>query len=389
MDIADYIRELLGQQGELSIPGLGYFVQMRKSAHYNDQEKVFYPPYHEIEFDPQSIDDDDALANYITERKNISLASSKYFLDKYVSNLKEQASLQDVPFGDFGSIAVDGPNIVFKSKDGSSAQDPAFYGYAPINLNEVPKPAPVRRPEPVVPPPVFNHLQEPKQPVAQPTSYSNSVYHQPPTVREDSDDIPHVFNLKTGSAAEDEYIEEVINNRRSYRPFIIIAIIIVVLGIGAFISAKYRPDLYDKLLFKTHKSDSVPKLPTLNLPQNKITAPSKADWGHNPADSAKRAEEAKAAVQPLPDTIAAGSFIVISNPIETLPKAEDALENLKATGQPQARILDKNVKPGLPYYILLGIFKTDNEANSARIDMNIGKAPSLSYIQLKVQQYNK
>ncbi|NNU34294.1 hypothetical protein HK413_09295 [Mucilaginibacter sp. S1162] len=68
MDVGFYLGELLMQQGEVSVPGLGYFVQVRMSGYYNDNERKFYPPYHQAQFDIQSIDDD-ALAEYIAVKK--------------------------------------------------------------------------------------------------------------------------------------------------------------------------------------------------------------------------------------------------------------------------------------------------------------------------------
>ena len=81
MDLGVYIGELLGLQGEVSVPGIGHFTQVRINGYYNEQEKKFYPPAHEVSFEPQSKDDDE-LAKYISNKKNISLASSRYFIDK-------------------------------------------------------------------------------------------------------------------------------------------------------------------------------------------------------------------------------------------------------------------------------------------------------------------
>src|ERR1700759_345899 len=93
MDLAIYINELLGLRGEVNVPGVGYFAQKRIAGHYNDGDKKFYPPKHEIVFDPESRDDD-GLAAYISKKKNISPASAKYFIDKYTASLKQQASEQ-------------------------------------------------------------------------------------------------------------------------------------------------------------------------------------------------------------------------------------------------------------------------------------------------------
>jgi hypothetical protein len=81
MDVGFYLGELLMQQGEVSVPGLGYFVQVRMSGYYDENERKFYPPYHQAQFDIQSIDDD-ALAEYIAVKKNISCSIGQIFCRK-------------------------------------------------------------------------------------------------------------------------------------------------------------------------------------------------------------------------------------------------------------------------------------------------------------------
>ena len=52
MDLGVYIGELLGLQGEVSVPGIGHFTQVRINGYYNEQENKFYPPAHEVHNDP-------------------------------------------------------------------------------------------------------------------------------------------------------------------------------------------------------------------------------------------------------------------------------------------------------------------------------------------------
>ena len=69
MDLAIYISELLGLQGEVCLPGVGTFAQVRINGYYNENENKFYPPAHDINFVPQS-KDDERLAKYIAGKKN-------------------------------------------------------------------------------------------------------------------------------------------------------------------------------------------------------------------------------------------------------------------------------------------------------------------------------
>jgi cell division protein FtsN len=135
MDLAVYICELLGMQGEVSVPGIGYFAQVRINGYYNQVEGKLYPPTHEISFEPHSRDDDQ-LAKYIANKKNISLASSRYFIDKYVAGLKQQLTLKKVEIPGIGSIYNNGSVIEFKADNASKTNDPSFYGFPLVNLDQ-------------------------------------------------------------------------------------------------------------------------------------------------------------------------------------------------------------------------------------------------------------
>ncbi|MFD2145681.1 hypothetical protein [Mucilaginibacter antarcticus] len=134
MDVGFYLGELLMQQGEVSVPGLGYFVQVRGSGYYNDEERKFYPPYHQAQFDAQSIDDD-ALAEYIANKKNISVASARYFCEKYITNLKQQAIISEVQLGNLGWFYTELSQLTFKPAD-KIIDDTIFYGFEPVSINK-------------------------------------------------------------------------------------------------------------------------------------------------------------------------------------------------------------------------------------------------------------
>src|SRR5437879_5244170 len=133
MDLAIYISELLGLQGEVSLPGIGYFSQVRINGYYNEAENKFYPPAHEINFEPQA-GESDSLAKYIANKKNISLASSKYFIDKYVIGIKQQVASKNVEINGLGYLYSNGEVLAFKASNSAGANDPSFYGFPPVNI---------------------------------------------------------------------------------------------------------------------------------------------------------------------------------------------------------------------------------------------------------------
>src|SRR5215469_2792355 len=117
MDLAIYINELLGIRGEVNVPGIGFFQHQRIGGYYNENERKFYPPHHDIVFDPQP-KEDDGLAAYISNKKNISPASAKYFIDKYTTGLKAQAAEHKVDITGLGHLFYEYSLLAFKPDKG-------------------------------------------------------------------------------------------------------------------------------------------------------------------------------------------------------------------------------------------------------------------------------
>jgi hypothetical protein len=138
MDVGYFINELLAQHGEVNVPGLGYFAHTRVNGYYNEAEDKFYPPSYSVHFNQQTVDDEDALAQYIAERKNISLASSKYFTEKYLTNIKLQAGISEAKFADMGWFYTEKSQLMFRPNTGISS-DPEFFGYPAVSLHKLGK----------------------------------------------------------------------------------------------------------------------------------------------------------------------------------------------------------------------------------------------------------
>jgi hypothetical protein len=151
MNVPDYLKELLLQNSEVSVPGLGAFSMVRKNATYNEKEGKFYPPYHQVKFNPH-LKDDNAFVKYLAYKKNILFETASYIVEKFVSGLLEQASKENTAFADIGWFSNDNNELIFKPND-KLVIDPSFYGYAPISLEKLhtEKPKPVYgAPEPSV-----------------------------------------------------------------------------------------------------------------------------------------------------------------------------------------------------------------------------------------------
>lgn len=242
MDIAYYISDLLGQQGELTVPNLGYFVQIRKAAYYDNQAKKFFPPHYSVQFDPQVIDEDDSLANHITGVKNISLASAKYFIEKYIANLKSQAVVEHVPFANLGSFSSDGLKLTFNS--GTKMDDPAFFAFQPLDVYKI---GDTKVKKPVG---KSDFLTEAPAPVAAsaaaPPVTPAAIVTPPPTLPEPV--------VAPAEEAEEYYEEE---PRRVFGVWMIVLIVLVLLVAGLGALYKFKPDVFNKII-PLHKKDAGP-----------------------------------------------------------------------------------------------------------------------------------
>ena len=225
------------------MPGIGYFAQVRSNGYYNERENKFYPPGHQVNFRPQSVEDD-ILAKYISERKHISLASSIYFIDKYVSGLKQLVALQGVDIAGLGYLQTKDSVLAFKANNAGRENDPAFYGFPPVKtykLGQQPEeaPAPVVKESPkITTPPVEEEVPFKETP--------SEVINEgiiPVEKTETSD--PELYTLEQTEYPVDEPVSR---NGRNIRMVIGLIVAIIVLSLvaiyqyytGMFDGFKYR-----------------------------------------------------------------------------------------------------------------------------------------------------
>ncbi|MHB1176888.1 MAG: HU domain-containing protein [Daejeonella sp.] len=86
MDIGFYMTDLLRDQDEVSLPGLGTFTKVRVPGSYDQATNSFLPPGHRVSFNNIS-PESNSLSKYISDKKNLSRSSSEYFVKKFTSTL--------------------------------------------------------------------------------------------------------------------------------------------------------------------------------------------------------------------------------------------------------------------------------------------------------------
>ncbi|SHN09203.1 SPOR domain-containing protein [Mucilaginibacter sp. OK098] len=348
MNLADYLSELLGQYEEVSVPGLGYFVRERVNGYYNDNEARFYPPHHKVKFVPQPKDDDDTFTQYVADKKNISLASSKYFAEKFVSKLREEASTGKYLFADLGLFYTDKDQLVFKPND-KIADDPAFYGYPPINI--------------------YKQGQS-----------LNDQYSKPSFTDPGPAPVLITKPMPAQANENDQYFEEETERKKPINIWLIILIAVSVIALAIFGVYKFYPGAFDKL-GATYNRITGKKDTVVPVYRREVKA-----------DSVKKAIPAPVkdtAIKTVPpatnpvvttaaDTTKHTRYEIIVSNFRQINYANTEVQRLKARGVDAKIVTDA---PGPRLKISVGTFPTEIDADGAmKVLEKAGKINKKSYI---------
>jgi hypothetical protein len=356
MDLAIYISELLGVKGQVNVPGLGRFSQNRINGYYNGHENKFYPPRHEVAFEPNSTDDD-GLVTYIANKKNISVASSKYFVDKYVANLKQRVSQQKVDIGGIGHLYYEYSTLTFKADAASKENDPAFYGFAPVKVYKTEE-KPVKVAPPVVETPKPAETPKPVPTVIEPE--------------------PQVF-APDRAEVQTDYVYDEPEVRRGMSAWVIILILLII-GILALTGVYlYNPTI----LGLTKKTDTltivkkaVPPSATPKTDTSKSAQPVAKD---STATSAATSKTINATV----DTFAVVRYELQAGAFRTMTKVQTVMREYERLGL-HPRVLTHSI--GTLHKITLGTYFSEDEAK--KVADSIKNNPATKKIDISVQPYN-
>jgi septal ring-binding cell division protein DamX len=346
MDLGVYIGELLGLQGKVSVPGIGHFAQVRINGYFNEAENKFYPPTHEISFDPVSKDDEE-LAKYISEKKNISLASSKYFIEKYVVGIRQQVALKKVEIDGVGYLSSNGSELTFTAHDHFVANDPSFYGFQPVDIPEPDKNQVVEEPIKEEAP-----IQEEALAKEEPIQEEAPIVNEEPKAEEVVEPtVPTIIprdpeeEAPTEEYAYDEPAREGKSN--VWIGLLLILIIALLTLMGLY---KYRPEWFDK-----------------KNPQHTIIVV-KVDSSKIAADSIAKAAKDSAAARTTPanntpvDTLRTLHYEILGGAFKTLSQADGIIKKYQKLGL-QPRLLKHAA--GNYYKVTLGTYFSNEDAQRA------------------------
>lgn len=349
MDVGYYISELLGQHGDVNVPGLGYFAHTRVNGYYNDSEGKFYPPGHSVQFDPQYLDHDDALALYIAQKKKISLASSKYFTDKFVQTLKQQAVAGEAALADLGWFSINNTSLHFRPNS-VTGTDPEFFGYPVIPLQKIG----TQTVEP-------QYMPQPEAYAAQPV-----LAEQVPQVSSDA--------VEDEEAYEHHLVDQVEKKRRGN--FWLFATLAIALAAGGiYLTYRYNPTAFS---FFTQQKEPQPVAPKVIVVEDDTTKQKvKPDSDSIPvvrkvsADSLVKTDTVKV-VNPAPVKSSAGlpRFEIIVASAYDMKEATGVILNFKKKGLDPKIVTDA---PGKRIKVSVGTFATRGLAEDRRRELLTAK----------------
>jgi nucleoid DNA-binding protein len=366
MDLSNYVSQLLQQHGQLNVPGLGFFVHLRKSSYYDNETGTLYPPYYETTFaPPHSDDEDNILLNYVAETRNISPTSAKYFIDKYADNIKAKAAAGEFDFEGLGSFSINERSaLVFKSHQAETVYNSPLYGLPPVKIqklvNEIqPVEEEAEVPAVIVPEPtpevIPNPVPEPVVTPAPPITV-NEIYAKPVNVKTEPAQAPPVHE------------EEVEEQPKSKAIYWIIAVLIIA-AIAGFLAYQYKIINFNGAT-------------VVKLQQKAQPAPAKADTNSTridtsalapaaaKADSTVKAAQPVVHAAPILGEIPKDTWLILGGSFNNYANAIRAVTNYRALGHPEARLLDSvQRKEFFVYKIVFGYQPTKQQADSVRLEI--------------------
>ena len=132
MDILLYLTELLQSRKAIGIVGLGTLYKKKSPGRYDIEKHAFVPPSYALEFTTE-LKEQEELANFISERRNISVDSANYYISEFVEKLQTQlAEQQEADLTPIGKLKIVDDQLTFVAEQESSFSNES-YGLPTLN----------------------------------------------------------------------------------------------------------------------------------------------------------------------------------------------------------------------------------------------------------------
>jgi hypothetical protein len=230
MDIAGIISELLEHQEKLVVPGLGTFYRSRLEGYYSKEQQQFYPPSLQLQFNQELQEDDNVLVQALATDSSTSVSTARYHLDKYVSGIIQLAATESIPLGDLGTFSIRRSQLVFMPKKLNNNNE-LFYGLAPVRLRRN------RMKEGAINKPVVQMPYTEK-----PSAFTAALLRGEPMPGKP------LSTVNNKNEVEEEEPDAEGKKPARISTGLIIALVILISGIGLIVAYKMNPALFDRFI---------------------------------------------------------------------------------------------------------------------------------------------
>ena len=180
MDIdlfSDIVRDLILDNDEVTLPGLGTFVSEVVPSTFSDKGYTINPPYRRLSFRQRWNEGDTLLVDFYSQANGIDKEQSAKILSDFISGLKETLQAKKVvPMPGLGRLRATKENTFFFIADEDLDIYPYGFGLEPVSLKtheETPEEITaavqslsIQSPEPSEPVAMPSEHQEPSEPSA-------------------------------------------------------------------------------------------------------------------------------------------------------------------------------------------------------------------------------
>lgn len=136
MEIGLYIAELLGEQDEVSVTGLGTFTKERIAGKFDKSSNLFYPPSYHLSFKKNTFSLS-GLSEYISLKRSLSISSSEELIKNFTETILDILNSSDaVEINHLGSLHKENDHLAFKPSESFGIVD-KFYGLKPIPEHKI------------------------------------------------------------------------------------------------------------------------------------------------------------------------------------------------------------------------------------------------------------
>tara|TARA_B100001093_G_scaffold16373_2_gene14937 strand:- start:1737 stop:2720 length:984 start_codon:yes stop_codon:yes gene_type:complete len=133
--ITTHILKLICENDCVIVPEFGGFVAQYSSAKLDNSTGFFAPPFRQILFNKNLINNDGLLANSVAQAENISFSKATELINNEVEEIKRNLALKkQIIIKGIGLIYTHENSIKFKQNSENILKD--SFGLKPININE-------------------------------------------------------------------------------------------------------------------------------------------------------------------------------------------------------------------------------------------------------------